>query len=136
MCARRRCARSRAATWTTSSRSCRDSTRRTRSPPFAQARRALRCDLGAMTAQRRKTGSTMAASGSKPATIDAYIAAFAPEVRAVLEKIRRTVHAAAPAAQETISYGIPAFTLNGTLVGPKGNLRFPLDEPMPYALIE
>ena len=75
------------------------------------------------------------------------------------------VSRAAPNAQETISYRIPAFKLNGVLVyfaafkkhiglyppisgdarlekavaryaGEKGNLRFPLDEPIPYGLIE
>jgi uncharacterized protein YdhG (YjbR/CyaY superfamily) len=79
--------------------------------------------------------------------------------------IRLTIKQAAPNAQETISYKIPAFTLNGTLVyfaafkkhigfyppvrgdakleksistyaGEKGNLQFPLDQPIPYGLIE
>jgi uncharacterized protein YdhG (YjbR/CyaY superfamily) len=100
----------------------------------------------------------------KPANIDEYFSGFAPEVQAILERIRSTVHKAAPAAQETISYQIPAFTLNGVLVyfaafkkhigfyppvrgdaalekavsryaGEKGNLQFPLAEPIPYALI-
>ena len=51
-----------------------------------------------------------------PATIDDYIAAFSPEVRAILERIRTTIRKAAPDAQEKISYRIPAFTLNGALV--------------------
>ena len=104
------------------------------------------------------------ASARKPSNIDEYISGFAPEVQAILERIRSTVHKAAPAAQETISYQIPAFTLNGVLVyfaafkkhigfyppvrgdaalekavsryaGAKGNLQFPLAEPIPYALI-
>ncbi len=37
---------------------------------------------------------------------------FSPEVRAILEKIRLTIREAAPGAQETISYRMPAFTLN------------------------
>ena len=107
----------------------------------------------------------MGTSQVAPSTIDEYVAAFPPEVRAILERIRRTVSRAAPDAQETISYRIPAFTLNGTLVyfaafkahvgfyppvrgdaklvkavsryaGEKGNLRFPLDEAIPYDLIE
>jgi len=74
------------------------------------------------------------------------------------------VRSAAPEAQETISYGMPAFMLNGALVyfaafkkhigfyppirgdarlekavsryaGEKGNLRFPLDQPIPFELI-
>jgi uncharacterized protein YdhG (YjbR/CyaY superfamily) len=99
-----------------------------------------------------------------PATISAYIALFPPEVQEILEKIRATIHRGAPAAEETISYGIPAFRLNGILVyfaafkkhiglyppvsgdaslekalsryaGEKGNLKFPLDQPIPYGLI-
>ena len=98
-----------------------------------------------------------------PRTIDDYIASSPAEVRPVLEAVRATVRAAAPAAEERISYRIPAFFLDGALVyfaafkahigfyppvtdvallpllakyaGPKGNLRFPLCEPMPHALI-
>jgi hypothetical protein len=51
-----------------------------------------------------------------PKNIDEYIASFSPEVRAILEKIRLTIRTAAPDAQETISYKMPTFTLNGTLV--------------------
>lgn len=107
----------------------------------------------------------MATARATPKSIDEYIAAFPPEVQAVLEKIRVTISDAAPDAQETISYQIPTFTLNGALVhfagfkkhiglyppvkgdaglvkavstyaGEKGNLRFPLDQPIPYDLIE
>jgi len=101
----------------------------------------------------------------KPRNIDEYIESFSPDVQAILEKIRSTIRNAAPSAQETISYNIPAFTLNGVLVyfaafkkhigfyppvrgdrrlekaistyrGEKGNLQFPLDQPIPYPLIE
>lgn len=100
-----------------------------------------------------------------PRNIDEYIAGFTPEVRAILEQVRTTIHHAAPDAQETISYRIPAFTLHGILVyfaafkkhigfyppvhgdarleqalsayaGEKGNLKFPFDKPIPYRLIE
>jgi uncharacterized protein YdhG (YjbR/CyaY superfamily) len=86
-------------------------------------------------------------------------------VQAVLRDVRATIRHAAPDAEETISYQMPAFRLHGILVyfaawkahvglyppisgdraiekavaryaGPKGNLQFPLDEPMPVALIE
>ena len=106
----------------------------------------------------------MASRKAAPASIDAYVAGFSPEVQAILERIRRTVAKAAPGAKEAISYSIPAFKLKGTLVyfaafknhigfypptrgdaqlekavspyaGEKGNLRFPLDRPIPYALI-
>ena len=107
----------------------------------------------------------MSADRAKLGNIDEYIAAFPPEVQAILERIRRTIHDAAPGATETISYRIPAFTLGGALVyfaafknhigfyppvsgdaglekaispyaGEKGNLRFPLDRPIPYGLIK
>ena len=107
----------------------------------------------------------MATAQVKPRSIDDYIAAFSPDVQAILEQIRLTIRHAAPAAQETISYNMPAFTQGGVLVyfaafkkhiglfppvsgdaklakeiaryaGEKGNLRFPLDQPIPYALIE
>jgi uncharacterized protein YdhG (YjbR/CyaY superfamily) len=107
----------------------------------------------------------MTSKRATPNTIDEYIAAFSPEVQEILEKIRRVVRAAAPEAQEAISYQIPTFKLNGILVhfaafknhigiyppirgdaaleeavapyaGEKGNLRFPLDQPIPYDLIE
>jgi uncharacterized protein YdhG (YjbR/CyaY superfamily) len=107
----------------------------------------------------------MPISRPAPRNIDEYIAAFTPEVQAILEKIRLTIKQAAPDAQETISYKIPAFKLGGILVyfaafkkhiglyppirgdakleksisryaGEKGNLQFPLDEPIPYGLIE
>ena len=107
----------------------------------------------------------MATSRATPANIDEYIAAFSPEVQAVLERIRLTIRNAAPEAQEVISYLMPAFTQNGVVVyfaafknhiglyppvsgdaklekdiapyaGEKGNLRFPLNQPIPYELIE
>jgi uncharacterized protein YdhG (YjbR/CyaY superfamily) len=59
----------------------------------------------------------MPTSRTKPKDIDEYIAAFPPEVRAILQRIRLTIHGAAPDAAETISYQIPAFTLSGTLGG-------------------
>jgi uncharacterized protein YdhG (YjbR/CyaY superfamily) len=107
----------------------------------------------------------MSTGRATPKNIDEYIASFSPEVRAILEKIRLTIKNAAPGAQETISYKIPAFRLNRILVyfaafknhiglyppvkgdaklvraasayaGEKGNLQFPLDHPIPYGLIE
>jgi uncharacterized protein YdhG (YjbR/CyaY superfamily) len=98
-----------------------------------------------------------------PKSVDAYIASSPPEVRRILEAIRTTVRNAAPSAEERISYGMPAYFLGGVLVyfaaykkhigfypptryeslrllvarytGPKGNLQFPLSEPIPHALI-
>jgi len=51
-----------------------------------------------------------------PKTIDEYIAGFSPEIQAILQKVRVTVHRAAPDAKEKISYRIPSFTLDGSLV--------------------
>ena len=48
--------------------------------------------------------------------IDEYIMTFPKEVRAILNGLRAAIKAAAPDAGETISYGIPTFTLNGNLV--------------------
>jgi len=44
-----------------------------------------------------------------PKTIDEYIAVQPAEVQPLLQAIRRTIHEAAPDAQETISYQMPAF---------------------------
>jgi uncharacterized protein YdhG (YjbR/CyaY superfamily) len=54
---------------------------------------------------------------AKPADIDEYLARVNPEQRAALEKLRRTIRSAAPKAEECISYSMPAFRLNGLLVG-------------------
>jgi len=99
-----------------------------------------------------------------PRTIDEYIGRFPLEVQEALQELRKAIRKAAPNAQETISYQIPAFTLNGSLVyfaafknhiglyprttaikkfkrelsryeGAKGTVRFPLDKPIPLTLI-
>ena len=101
---------------------------------------------------------------SVPESIDTYIAGFSSKVQSILKKIRSTVRKAAPKAKEKISYRMPAFFQDGALIyfaafknhigifppvrgdatllkqlapyrGPKGNLKFSLDEPMPYDLI-
>jgi uncharacterized protein YdhG (YjbR/CyaY superfamily) len=106
----------------------------------------------------------MMSDKSAPRTIDEYIAEFPPKIRSVLNKIKATVKKAAPQAEEKISYRMPAFFLNGVLIYfaafknhigvyppvrgdekliraiarhrcEKGNLKFPLDEPIPYGLI-
>lgn len=99
-------------------------------------------------------------------TINEYIQSFPDEVQAVLEKVRQVIHETAPNAVETISYNMPTFTLDGTLliyfaawknhialyhipvgdgafqeaVAPyandKGSLLFPFNKPIPYGLIE
>ena len=52
----------------------------------------------------------------KARTIDEYLAGLTEENRAALERVRRAVHAAAPKSEECISYGMPAFRLNGKLI--------------------
>ena len=97
-------------------------------------------------------------------TIDEYIDRCAPLAQPILRRVRATIARAAPGATETISYCIPAFTLRRVLIyfaafkhhiglyppvkgdaalekavapyaGEKGNLRFPIEQKIPYALI-
>ena len=97
-------------------------------------------------------------------TVDDYIAQFPDDVQAVLRQVRKTIKEAAPQAEETISYAMPTFKLNGNLVHfagykrhigfypaptgieqfkdeisaykwAKGSLQFPLTEPIPFDLI-
>jgi uncharacterized protein YdhG (YjbR/CyaY superfamily) len=98
-------------------------------------------------------------------TIDEYIGTFPAEIRAILERVRQTIHEAAPEAIETISYGIPAFDLNSQHLvwfaawkhhislypipagdgafrqklsrykKAKGTIQFPRAKPIPYDLI-
>jgi uncharacterized protein YdhG (YjbR/CyaY superfamily) len=49
-------------------------------------------------------------------TIDEYLDGLTAENRGALQKVRRAVHAVAPKAEECISYGMPAFRLNGKLI--------------------
>jgi|SRR5581483_534269 uncharacterized protein YdhG (YjbR/CyaY superfamily) len=102
--------------------------------------------------------------GSKPATFDRYLASLDPEKRACLEKLRKSIRAAAPQAEECISYGLPAFRLNGKFLfaigatarhcafylgstvqrhkvdlknfdTSKGTIRFSQSRPLPAALV-
>lgn len=96
--------------------------------------------------------------------IDEYIARYPADIQKLLQEVRKTIQAAAPQAEEAMAYGIPTFKLNGNLVhfggfkqhigfypapqgleafrkelskykGSKGAVQFPLDQPMPLALI-
>jgi uncharacterized protein YdhG (YjbR/CyaY superfamily) len=53
---------------------------------------------------------------AKFGTVDDYIASFPEDVRTTLEDVRRTMRDAAPGTEETISYGIPTFKLEGRYV--------------------
>jgi uncharacterized protein YdhG (YjbR/CyaY superfamily) len=97
-------------------------------------------------------------------TIDEYIATFPKETQSLLKQIRATIKAAAPEAEEKISYQMPTFFLKGNLVHfaafknhigfypvptgiekfkkdlsiyktTKGAVQFPLDKPLPLELI-
>ena len=52
----------------------------------------------------------------KPKTIDEYLATLSDDKRSTLEKLRKTIKATAPKAQECISYQLPAFRLNGRML--------------------
>jgi uncharacterized protein YdhG (YjbR/CyaY superfamily) len=101
----------------------------------------------------------------KLASFDEYLASTSTEVRPMLEEIREIVKRTVPEAEEIISYQMPAFRYGRIFIyfaafknhvgiyppvkgdadleiallpyrGPKGNLRFPLDQPMPFDLIQ
>jgi len=50
---------------------------------------------------------------AKPISIDEYLAVLSNDKRAALQRLRKTIRAAAPRAEECISYGLPAFRLDG-----------------------
>ncbi|RJP36026.1 MAG: hypothetical protein C4547_08215 [Phycisphaerales bacterium] len=50
---------------------------------------------------------------TRPTTIDEYLAGVRPEQRAALNRLRKAIHAAAPEAEECITYGMPGFRLHG-----------------------
>lgn len=52
-------------------------------------------------------------STEKPKNIDDYIAVFPKHSQTILEQVRTTIKKTVPAAEETISYGIPSFNLDG-----------------------
>ena len=99
-------------------------------------------------------------------SVDQYVSSFPEEVRVVLERVRLTIRNAVPDLEEKISYQIPTMTLGGKsvvhfagwkrhisvypvpaadadferelagYVAGKGTLKFPLDNPIPYDIIE
>jgi len=52
----------------------------------------------------------------KPRSIDAYLRGLEPEQRRALEKLRKTIKSIVPDAEETISYNMPAFRLDGKVI--------------------
>jgi len=101
---------------------------------------------------------------NKPKNVEEYISTFPKETQKILEEVRATIKKAASEAEETISYAMPAYKLNGILVyfagyknhigfyslpsgneafqkelavykSGKGSIQFPIDQPMPLELI-
>ncbi len=98
--------------------------------------------------------------------VDDYIASFPPDVRDMLQEIRRRIHAVVPDTQETISYRMPTFTVGARSLihlaaweshvsiypvpaadaaleaelapyrGARSTAKFPLAQPIPYDLVE
>ena len=58
----------------------------------------------------------MSAVKSKPKTFDEYFTTVSKDHRAALEKLRKTIRATAPKAEECISYQIPAFRFEGKML--------------------
>lgn len=107
-----------------------------------------------------------AAPKSAPKDVDDYLANVPEDKRAMLEKVRAAIKAAAPKATETLTYGVPTYKLNGSLVSfgaakdhcalyvmngtslasftdelkdyslAKGTIRFTADKPLPATLIK
>ena len=104
-------------------------------------------------------------AGNKANNVDEYLAKVPAEQRATLEKLRRTIRAAAPRAVEVISYDMPMFKYHGMLVAfaafknhcsffpgaaalktfkdelkgyqtSKGTIRFPSHKPLPASLVK
>ena len=117
--------------------------------------------------KRKKAGGKSTANPArtrKPKNHDAYLALVSDDKRAALEKLRKTIKAAAPKAEECISYQVPAFRLNGKFLVAygaaanhcafypgsvieslkdelkgydmgTGTIRFPASKPLPSALV-
>ena len=73
-----------------------------------------------------------------PADIDAYLATLSPDKRAALQKLRRTIMAAAPGAEECVSYQMPAFRHDGRLLVAYAGFKhhcslFPCGSTKPFA---
>lgn len=105
-------------------------------------------------------------ANKKPVSIDEYIAGFPREAQQVLEQVRSIIKKTAPGVEETISYSMPTFTVNKKYLvyfagyknhvslypaptgnasfekeikpyrSGKGTAQFPLDKPLPIALIK
>jgi len=111
-----------------------------------------------------RQGSARSGKTGKIKTHDDYLASVSSDKRAALQKLRKAIKAAAPNAEECISYQVPAFRLNGKFLvaygaaanhcafypgsvithlkndlknydTSKGTIRFPADKPLPATLV-
>ena len=115
--------------------------------------------------KRPINAKTKTAAKPKARTVSGYLASLSSENRAALNKLRKDILAAAPGAEECISYQIPAFRFEGRMLvwygawenhcavypgtsiapfkkelgrfdtGSKGTIRFQADDPLPASLV-
>jgi uncharacterized protein YdhG (YjbR/CyaY superfamily) len=112
----------------------------------------------------RRSRTTTPVRANKPKNTDDYLTALSADKRTALEKLRKAIKSAVPKAEECISYGLPAFRLNGKFLvaygaarnhcafypgsvleafktelkdydTTKGTIRFPANKPLPAALV-
>jgi uncharacterized protein YdhG (YjbR/CyaY superfamily) len=116
-------------------------------------------------ATRTLKARTKRAASPKPKTVSAYLASLSSENRAALNKLRKDIRAAAPGAEECISYQMPAFRFEGRMLvwygawekhcalypgtsiepfrkelgrfdtGSKGTIRFQTNDPLPATVV-
>jgi uncharacterized protein YdhG (YjbR/CyaY superfamily) len=134
---------------------------RSKSGSRAKSKKSIR---GEGLAKGRRTSANKPRATAK--TVDDYLAAVPEPARSTLQRVRATIRSALPSqATEALSYGIPAFKLKGTVVWyaafsdhcslfpttavldafedelrdyrvSKGTIHFPLDKPLPAALVK
>lgn len=98
--------------------------------------------------------------------VDEYLDKYSGHLKEILKEVRKTIHSSIPESEETISYGMPAYKLNGEILvyfagyknhigfyatpsghkkfekelskykGGKGSVQFPLNEEIPFDLIQ
>ena len=120
----------------------------------------------AASTKTKKAAKKKVSASPKFKTVQEYIASLPPVAKAVVKELRQTIKQVAPTAEDMISYNMPAFKLDGkgliwyaawkehvsiyprtrvmeeaikelaNYEGAKGTIKFPLDKPMPFAMIQ
>lgn len=120
----------------------------------------------AASTKTKKAVKKKVSTSPKFKTVQEYIASLSPVAKAVVKELRQTIKQVAPTAEDMISYNMPAFTLDGkgliwyaawkehvsiyprtrvmekaikelaNYEGAKGTIKFPLDKPIPFAMIQ